>query len=107
MQIVLQNGGKTSEFEYEFKEREIIHYSNGKVEYKLSKDDVNSSFRCCADLEYQWKYKNVDSELLEYYVHFVDGKPFLVVRNKNDDTSIQRGLIITPSEMEIIKKITK
>ncbi len=106
MQIILRNGGKTSEFECKFKETEIIYYPNGKVEYKLSKDDVNSHFRCCADLEYQEKYKNVDAKLLEYYLHFENSKPHLIVRNKNDDTSIQRGLIITLSEMEIIEKIT-
>lgn len=107
MQIILRNGGKTSEFECKFKETEIIYYPNGKVEYKLSKDDVNSHFRCCADLEYQEKYKNVDAELLDYFLHFQNNKPFLVVRNKKDGTFIQRGLIISPSEIETIKKITK
>lgn len=107
MQILLKNGGKTSEFECRFKETKPIHYPNGKAEYRLSEDDVNSNFCCCADLEYQWKYRNVDAKLLEYCIRFADSKPFLVVRNKKDNTSIQRELIITPSEMSIIEKIAE
>lgn len=107
MQIVLRNGGKTSEFECKFKETEIIYYPNGKVEYKLSKDDVNSHFRCCADLEYQEKYKNVNAGTLEYYLYFENNNPYLEVRNKNDNTFIRRGLIISFSERKRIEEITK
>lgn len=107
MQIISRNGGKTSEFECKFKETEIIYYPNGKVEYKLSEDDVNSHFRCCADLEYQEKYKNVDAVTLEYYLYFENNKPYLEVRNKNDNTFIRRGLIISFSESKRIEQITK
>lgn len=106
MQIILRNGGKTSEFECKFKETEIIYYPNGKVEYKLSKDDVNSHFRCCADLEYQEKYGDVDCRLLDYYIYFSANKAHLEVENRADSTSVSFNLCLTKSEMDKIKAIT-
>lgn len=105
MQIILRNGGKTSEFECKFKETEIIYYPNGKVEYKLSKDDVNSHFRCCADLEYQEKYGDVDCGLLDYYIYFSANKAHLEVENRADSTSVSFNLCLTKSEMDKIKAI--
>ncbi len=107
MQIRLNNGGKTSEFECAFKETEIIHFPDGRIEYKLSEDEVNSHFRCCANLEYQAEFPGIDAQLLEYYLIFEDNTPYLFIRNKNDNTFVKNGLILTSSEMEIIKKITK
>lgn len=106
MQIILKNGGKTSEFECEFKETEIIYYPNGKVEYELSKEDVNSMFRCCADLEYQSEYGDIDARLLNYVFYFGNDKPYLEVRNKNDNSSIRCNLVLTETEHERIGKLT-
>ena len=107
MQIRLNNGGKTSEFECAFKETEIIHFPDGRIEYKLSEDEVNSHFRCCANLEYQAKFPGIDAQLLEYYLIFEDNTPYLFIRNKDNNTFVKNELILTSSEMDIIKKITK
>lgn len=107
MQIKLKNGGKTSEFECAFKETEIIHFPDGRIEYKLSEDEVNSHFRCCANLEYQAKFPGIDVQLLEYYLIFEDNTPYLFIRNKDNNTFVKNELILTSSEMDIIKKITK
>lgn len=107
MQIRLNNGGKTSEFECAFKETEIIHFPDGRIEYKLSEDEVNSHFRCCANLEYQAKFPGIDARLLEHYLVFEDDAPVLFIRNKDDNTFVKNELTLTSSEMQIIKKITK
>jgi hypothetical protein len=105
MQIILRNGGKTTKFECGFKDTDIIYYPDGRIEYRLSPEDVNTSFRCCANLEYQAAYQRYD-RCLEYFLRFDRNKPFLIVRNECDNTSVRRELLITPTEKEKIKKIT-
>lgn len=52
MQIILTNGGKTAEYECQFRNTEIIHYPDGIVKYKLGDDDMASNFYCVGNLKY-------------------------------------------------------
>lgn len=106
MQIILTNGGKTAEYECQFRNTEIIHYPDGIVKYKLGNDDMTSNFYCVVNLKYQEKYGDVDCGLLDYYIYFSANKAHLEVENRADSASVSFNLCLTKSEMDKIKAIT-
>lgn len=106
MQILLRNGGKSAEYECEFKNMDVIYYPNRKVKYELGDDDLTSNLRCMVNLEYQAKYGDVNCDLLNYYIYFEDNKAYLCVENKTDSTFVNFNLSLTNLEMDRIRSIT-
>lgn len=106
MQIILNNGGKTAEYECQFINTKIVYYPDSKIKYKLGDDDMISNFRCTAILEYQSKYGDVNCGLLDYYVFFYDNRVYLDVQNRTNSTFVRLNLSLTKSELNKIKSIT-
>lgn len=106
MQILLKNGGKTPEFECDFKETAVVYYPDDRIEYSISENDVNSVFRCSANLAYEAEHGRVDVSLLEYVLHFEHSQPYLTVRNKVSGQYIQRRMLLTMFEMGILEHKT-
>ena len=107
MQIILNNGGKTAEYECQFINTKIVCYPDGSIKYELGEDDMNSHFRCTAILEYQSKYGDVNCGLLDYYVFFSDNRAYLDVQNRTNSTFVRLNLSLTKSELNEIKSITR
>lgn len=106
MQIILNNGGKTAEYECQFIDTKIVYYLDGSIKYELGEYDMISNFRCTAILEYQSKYGDVNCELLDYYVFFYDNRAYLDVQNRINSTFVRLNLSLTKSELNKIKSIT-
>lgn len=106
MQIYFKNGYRTPKFECKFNNTAVIYYPNDRVEYTISENDVDSTFRSGANLAYEAAYGGVDARLLEYALHFEHSQPYLTVRNKLNGHYIQRMVQLTPSEIGILEHKT-
>ena len=106
MQIKLEHGGKTAEYECQFKDTEVIYYPDGTVRYKLGEVDITTNFRCIGNLAYQEKYGDVNNNLLDYYIYFIDNKAYLDIQNQKDLSFVNFHLCLTKSEMDKIKSMT-
>ena len=101
MQIILPNGNKTPAFECYFRNTKNQDFfpDTEITEYDIDPDDVPMYFRSIAIDNFIMQYPNYSGNL-DLFLQHQNNKTFLVVRNKDDDTSIKLRLILTEKERD-------